>query len=333
VVAEPTPPQLDIDAVVACTELEPVLDRLHDLGFVLHMVMPADDPALAVLEGGGLTLRLVRGEVDAGALATTPLLPPLDPVFELTHLAETGWGPGRAGMLYRDLLPARQGGRFIASHIRIPEAGPVPDTVHYHRVRFQVICCVAGWARLVYEDHGPPFVLTAGDCVLQPPGIRHRVLESSDGLEVVEVTSPAVHETWFDHDLTLPNAVRDTTSDGQRFVHHRGADATWAPWRGSGFECSDSGIGAATDGLAGVRTVRGDRGAVAARFAHSGELQLWFVRDGAATLTIEGEPAEQILRAGDAVAVPAGLAHSLVAATDGVELLEVTLPDELGPAP
>jgi hypothetical protein len=48
-------------------------------------------------------------------------------------------------MQYRDLLPSRLGGRYIASHIRIPDGGPVPDYVHYHRVRFQMIFCKAGW--------------------------------------------------------------------------------------------------------------------------------------------------------------------------------------------
>ena len=47
-----------------------------------------------------------------------------------------------------------------------------------------------GWVRVVYEDQGEPFVMEAGDLVLQPPGIRHRVLESSPGLEVVEITLP-----------------------------------------------------------------------------------------------------------------------------------------------
>ena len=37
------------------------------------------------------------------------------------------WVIGRAGMRYRDLIPGRLGGSIIASHIRIPDAGPVPD--------------------------------------------------------------------------------------------------------------------------------------------------------------------------------------------------------------
>jgi hypothetical protein len=35
----------------------------------------------------------------------------------------------------------------------------------------------------------------AGDCVLQPPAIVHNELDCSDDLEVLEVYSPAVHQT------------------------------------------------------------------------------------------------------------------------------------------
>ena len=68
-----------------------------------------------------------------------------------------------------------------------------------------MIFCKAGWVRMVYEDQGAPLVMHAGDCVLQPPEIRHQVLEASPGMEVIEIGSPAVHETLADHDLALPN--------------------------------------------------------------------------------------------------------------------------------
>ena len=110
-------------------------------------------------------------------------------------------------MVYRDLLPEREGGRFIASHITIADGGPVPDYVHHHDIRFQVIHCVRGWVRVVYEDQGEPFTMHAGDTVLQPPHIRHRVLESSPGLEVFEVTAPAEHPTFVEHDITLPTGA------------------------------------------------------------------------------------------------------------------------------
>jgi quercetin dioxygenase-like cupin family protein len=139
-------------------------------------------------------------------------------------------------MDYRDLVPDRRGGALIASHIRVERGGPVADYVHYHDVRAQLIYCVRGWVRLVYEDQGEPFVMTEGDCVVQPPQIRHRVLECSPGLEVVEVAAPAVHATHVDHDLALPTQRRDRTYSGQRFAWCRAGEL--------------AGIAEATHGLA-----------------------------------------------------------------------------------
>ena len=148
------------------------------------------------------------------------------------------WVIGRAGMHYRDLLPDRLGGAIIASHIRIAEAGPVADMVHFHTVGFQLIFCHRGWVRLVYEDQGPPFVLGAGDCVIQPPEIRHRVLEASAGVEVIEIGVPAEHLTSVDHEMELPTPHfrPDRDFQGTKFVLHREAEATWEPWRIPGFE-------------------------------------------------------------------------------------------------
>ncbi len=132
------------------------------------------------------------------------------------------WTIGRAGMRYRDLIPSRLGGVAIASHIHIPSGGPVPDYEHYHRVKFQMIHCKSGWVRVVYEDQGEPFVMVGGDCILQPPEIRHRVLESSVNLEVIEIGAPAEHETFAEHQITFPTAqIRpDRNYSGQRFVRN-----------------------------------------------------------------------------------------------------------------
>jgi quercetin dioxygenase-like cupin family protein len=327
----------EIEIVLPCPDLDATVDFFADrLGFRLEMVMPADDPAVAVLSRDGLRVRLDRHYEGAATVRrvaaddheTAVEAPAAASTFERSP-ARHDWRAGRAGMRYRDLLPERQGGRFVASHISIPDGGPVADYVHHHRIRFQSIYCVRGWVRLVYEDQGPPFVLEAGGCVLQPPGIRHRVLESSPGLEVVEVTSPAEHATFVDHDLDLPTATVDPARSfgGQRFVHHRAATARWQPWRLPGFECREAGIGPATDGLAEVRVVRPTvAGADGARTGeHDAELLFWFVLDGEASLRIGAERAEQLAQ-GDAVAVPAGQRHALTAWAEGLELLEVSLP-------
>jgi quercetin dioxygenase-like cupin family protein len=336
------------------------------LGFRLDAIFPADDPATALISGHGARLRLERGGTgapgtlrllardpaalaralgDGAAAVTAPngtriefaaddpplVLPAEKPSFVVAKMnGGAGWGVGRAGMLYRDLIPDRQNGRFIASHIRIPEGGPVPDYVHFHKIRFQMIYCYRGWVRLVYEDQGPPFVMRAGDCVLQPPEIRHRVLESSPGLEVIEIGCPAEHMTCVDHVLPLPNAKLDPAHDfgGQRFVHHVARKAEWKPWRLAGFEARDTGIGAATGGLAGVKVARVCGRPSGETVRHAGEFLFVFVLQGGATLTADGQGVHR-LDMGDAVTLPRGLAHRFVDCGGDLELLEVALPAEL----
>ena len=208
------------------------------VGFRLEMIYPADDPEVAVLSGHGLRLRLHRGAPEAPVtlriltdapealaggerLLTAPngtrieidaldpplVLPHTEHAFVVRRLADQApWVIGRAGMLYRDLVPSRLGGAMIASHIRIPDGGPVPDMVHFHKVGFQLIFCIRGWVDVVYEDQGPPMRLTAGDCFIQPPEIRHRVLTASDGIEVIEIGVPAEHITAIDHDMKIGRA-------------------------------------------------------------------------------------------------------------------------------
>lgn len=350
--------------LLPCRDLAATLAFFTDrLGFKVNLIFPADAPHTAVVSGHGLTLRLESGAptapptspitlrllcdlaaLPAGAprVLTSPdgtrieLVEARPPVevpagtqeFVLSRLTEQ-WGVGRAGMQYRDLIPSRLGGRFIASHIRIPLGGPVPDYVHFHRIRFQMIYCKAGWARLVYEDQGEPFLFRAGDCVLQPPEIRHRVLEASDGLEVIEIGCPALHETFADHAMTLPtpHLLPERDFGRQRFVRHVAAQAQWLPWRAPGFEMRDTGIAAATDGLAGARVVRARGGAETKFGAHGGEFLFLFVLAGELGLDIEGFGRHQ-LKADDSCVIPANAAYALQADA-GAEILEVALPAEL----
>jgi quercetin dioxygenase-like cupin family protein len=161
-------------------------------------------------------------------------------------------------MEYRDLLPSRLGGKLIASHIRLSRGGDVPDYIHYHKVLFQLIYCLSGRIKVVYEDQGPPFWLAAGDCVLQPPEIRHRVLEAEAGSEVLEISSPAEHETWVEHEMSLPTADKkpDRFFDGHRFVRSIASEVTWQPGEVNGVVERVLGIYDATNGLADVRVRR-----------------------------------------------------------------------------
>lgn len=310
------------DVVLPCGDLASALEFFTgEPGFRIDAIFPADAPRLAMLSGYGLRLRLEQG----GAVVRkdpTPGLPPLQPAF---HLQRAGsWGTGRAGMQYRDLIPDRLGGRYIASHIRIPDGGPVPDYVHHHHVAFQMIYCCRGWVKVVYEDQGPPFVMHVGDCVLQPPHIRHRVLECSDNMEVIEVGCPAEHETLVDHELSLPtDTLRpDRDFSGQRFVRHTAGEADWRPGPLEGFEARDTGIGEATGGLASAIVTRPMGESRATRLEHYGELFFVFVLRGTANLQRPSE-ASQDLAGGDAVVVPAGLSVDISDCSEDLELLSV----------
>lgn len=339
----------------------PTTDLTGDIGFFtktlkmrMDSIYPADDPAVAVFSGHGLRVRLDHAQnTDAGQLRVLtdvafakdtslvspggtrvtvdalnpPLhLPDTDHAFVVRRLADQApWVIGRAGMHYRDLIPTRLGGSIIASHIRIPDGGPVPDMVHFHRVGFQLIYCYRGWVDVVYEDQGGPIRLHAGDCFIQPPEIRHRVLEASDGIEVIEIGVPAEHVTEIDHDMVLPTPdVRtDREWQGQRFVHNIGSTASWAPFRLPGYVSRDTTINDATKSVAGVQVVRRGTGApVWSR--HDADIHFTFVMEGEMTLEGEGKDPYRLC-AGDAFVIPPGMMTRYSDPTDDLELLEVTL--------
>jgi quercetin dioxygenase-like cupin family protein len=343
----------------------PTQDLRADLPFYtktlkmrLDTIYPADNPEVAVLSGHGLRLRIQKGAPEGPGMLriltddpdgfangarnlTAPngtlveideLNPPLvmpatDHAFVVRRLADQApWVIGRAGMHYRDLVPSRLGGAIIASHIRIPDGGPVPDMVHFHKVGFQLIFCIKGWVDVVYEDQGPSIRLTAGDCFIQPPEIRHRVLHASDGIEVIEIGVPADHVTEIDHDMVLPTAhVRpDREWQGQRFVHNFGAGAAWHPHRLAGFEARDTTINAGTKGVAGVLVLR-PSGALAEWTKHQGDILFSFVMAGSMTLEGQGKDPYR-LSPGDAFVIPPGMATRYFEPSEDLELLEVALP-------
>ena len=344
-----------------CTDLQADLPFYTEkLGFQLHQIFPSDDPAVAVLCGYGLRLRLERGAKEApGTLRLTckepnallpaeaPLKSPsgtkieivetpppvtLPPLPHYAFVVETfeenaAWKHGRAGMWYRDLMPNRLGGGLMASHIRIPQGGPVPDMVHYHTIGFQLIYCYKGWVRVVYEDQGPPFDLQAGDCVIQPPQIRHRVLEASENLEVIEIALPAAHRTTIDHELPLPTPhfKPHRIFGGQKFCRHEGAQGVWRSGRLAGFERQETGVCEATGGRASVQMLRPVGKPPEQTTSHTSELLFGFVIEG--RMTLRGEDQNSYaLRAGDAFAVPPRWKMVLCECSKDLELLEVSLP-------
>ncbi len=338
--------------VLPCENLNSSLDFFTEkLGFRIEMIFPADTPSTAVISGYGLTLRLENS--DEKQLLTLRIfgdfsdisereiyspdgvriilvnnqskieIPEATQEFVLTTFEnENSWSVGRAGMLYRDLIPSRLGGRFIASHISIPDGGEIPDYVHFHKIRFQMIYCLAGWVRLVYEDQGEPFLLNAGDCVLQPPEIRHRVLESSANVEVLEIGCPAIHETFADHNLNLPNEnfAPERTFSGQKFVRHIAEKGIWGNSEIKDFESVDTGISEATNGLADVQTFRATESNTFS-VKHSGVFLFFFVLKG--NLRLGNKDKIYRLKANDCFVLPND-AEYFIDSDQGVEMIRVS---------
>ncbi len=330
------------------------------LGFRLDTIFPADDPSVAVISGHGLRLRLERGatespgtlriltrdpdafasgqrvltapngtRIEIAALKSPLIQPTTAHEFVVRRLRdEAPWVIGRAGMHYRDLIPSRLGGSIIASHIRIPDGGPVPDMVHFHAVGFQLIFCYRGWVDILYEDQGDMLRLHAGDCVTQPPEIRHRVCHASSDIEVIEIGVPAEHVTTIDHDFTLPNGTGDPAREwqGQTFVHHVKDRAQWQPFRIPGFTCRDTGIARGTGGVAGIQVARFE-GGVPPAARHDSDIHFTFVMAGSLTLRAQGQTPRN-LQSGDSFVTPPGLAVTYADATPDLELLEAALPGD-----
>jgi len=159
-----------------------------------------------------------------------------------------------------------------------------------------------------------------GDLVVQPPEIRHRVLESSAGLEVVEISAPAVHATYADHELELPNGSNlGRIFGGQRFLHHVAAKTPWTPANGG--EAQETEVKVATSGLAEVRTMRPRNDEALSIGGYRGELVFGFVLDGSAMLDYRGL---QEVRPADAFVIPPGQAWRLTHPSPNFRLLHVT---------
>lgn len=309
--------------IIYCLDLVAESAFFTELGFRLEQVFPADDPRMMVLSGHGLVLRLLKTSRQAATKQapelmmppisdeTAPLISPHGVVVDfqgqltkhslkpaafdvaINHFDEQqSWVTGRAGMLYRDLIPSRLDGALIASNIMIPQGGPVADHVHYHEVAFQLIFCVAGWVEVVYEDQGKPFKLQAGDCVTQPPGIRHQVLQASDGLEVVEIGLPAEHMTHIDHELCLPTDqnLPERLFAGQRFCHHQQDNAQWQDWHGGLWSCETQ-VLRDSAGVAAVHVIKGTTSMDFEPFfhQHSETLQLVYVFQGSLRIEFNGQ--------------------------------------------
>ena len=118
--------------------------------------------------------------------------------YHYQHLKDGEFADGglRTYARYRDLgFAAATNGAAVAHVIRFVE--PCNDDVrqwHMHDVEFQMVYVLKGSFTTEMEGYGP-VKMEAGSSWIQPPKIRHRVMDYEVGTEVLETVLPADFET------------------------------------------------------------------------------------------------------------------------------------------
>jgi uncharacterized RmlC-like cupin family protein len=118
--------------------------------------------------------------------------------FTVSHLNEADFQRDglRPYALYRELgIAAATNGLCQAHVIRlIPPCTDEARKRHVHATELQLIYVLKGWMKNEFEGHGEQ-MMSAGSCWLQPPGIKHTVLDYSADCEVLEIIVPADFKT------------------------------------------------------------------------------------------------------------------------------------------
>jgi uncharacterized cupin superfamily protein len=118
--------------------------------------------------------------------------------FLAKHEREKDFDAGlRSYAKYRDLALANATGGMVQAHVirMVPPCDPkVVSKWHHHDVELQFIYVLNGWIKNEFEGQGV-HTMKKGTCWLQPPKIKHRVLDYSPDCELLEVVLPADFDT------------------------------------------------------------------------------------------------------------------------------------------
>jgi mannose-6-phosphate isomerase-like protein (cupin superfamily) len=119
--------------------------------------------------------------------------------FVVSHLDARDFKAGglRDYVEYRDLGVSRATNGLVLAHVLRfckPCDPKVVAKEHLHDVVFQMVYVLEGWIKTELDRQGA-HVMKAGDAWIQPPRIKHRVLDYSDDCELLEIVMPAEFET------------------------------------------------------------------------------------------------------------------------------------------
>jgi hypothetical protein len=124
---------------------------------------------------------------------------PAQQKFNVNHFrAEDFRAEGlRSYAQYRDLGMCEATGGLLRAHVirLVPPCDPaVVSKRHFHDVDIQMVYVLKGWIRSEFEGQGE-ITMREGAAWLQPPRIKHTVLDYSDDCELLEIIVPAEFET------------------------------------------------------------------------------------------------------------------------------------------
>jgi hypothetical protein len=118
--------------------------------------------------------------------------------FTASHFRDTDFRTGlRSYAAYRDLGISDATGGMVQAHVIrfVPPCRPEEvSKLHYHDVDFQMVYVLKGWIKTEFDGEGT-VVMQTGSAWIQPPRIKHKVLDYSDDCEVLEIILPADFKT------------------------------------------------------------------------------------------------------------------------------------------
>ena len=161
----------------------------------------------------------------------------------------------------------------------------------------------------------------------QPPQIRHQVLESSDGLEVLEIGLPAEHMTTLDHAMKLPTGenLPGRNYHGQRFSYHQSAEASWQSRQLPELMCAKTDVLTDSGELADVQYIKSNQPIAATMdLQHRDALRFYYVTGGQVTLS--GQDQEAVtLQERDSFVLPPEIQMQWHNFSAGFQCIEFTL--------
>jgi hypothetical protein len=141
-----------------------------------------------------------RGAAASGKRRHKPTAkaPPCKQTFVARHHSPDAFEIGlRRYAQYRDLGIAAATNGLARAHVikMVPPCDPAEVSKrHYHDVEFQMVYVLKGWIKGEYDGAGI-VTMREGSCWLQPPKIKHAVLDYSDDCELLEIILPADFDT------------------------------------------------------------------------------------------------------------------------------------------